>query len=110
ARLRMDPNIDGYILPDLAVNIFSHGGQTPMPMMIGSTSDEGQFVPIKAETFREDMQKRFGAETNELFKLYPADSDEQAAQSKHDERRDESAAGERAQATSQAGLGQPVWL
>ncbi|HXF10989.1 MAG TPA: carboxylesterase family protein, partial [Desulfuromonadaceae bacterium] len=110
ARLRMDPNIDGYILPDLAVNIFSHDGQTPVPMMIGSTSDEGPFVPIKAETFRTDMQKRFGAETNELFKFYPADTDDQAAQSKHDERRDESAAGERAQAASQAALGQPVWL
>jgi len=110
AKLRFDPNIDGYVLPDLAVNIFSRAGQTAVPMLIGSTSDEGSFTPIKAETFRTDIAKRFGPDTNEFFKFYPAESDDQAAQSKHDERRDESAAGERAQAASQASLGQPVWL
>jgi para-nitrobenzyl esterase len=110
AKLRFDPNIDGYVLPDLAVNIFSRGGQFAVPMLLGSTSDEGSFAPVKAATFRADIAKRFGALTNEFFKLYPADSDAQAAQSKHDERRDESAAGERAEAASQAALGQPVWL
>jgi len=79
-------------------------------MLIGSTSDEGSFTPITNETFHADIAKRFGVLTNEFFQLYPADSDAQAAQSKHDERRDESAAGERAEATSQAALRQPVWL
>ena len=110
AKLRLDPNIDGYVLPELAVNIFARGGQFPMPMLLGSTSDEGSFTPVKAEKFHDDIAKRFGALTNEFFQLYPADTDEQAAQSKHDERRDETAAGERAQAASQAALGQPVWL
>jgi para-nitrobenzyl esterase len=110
AKIRFDPCIDGEVLPNLAVNIFSQGGQVPVPMLIGSTSDEGVFAPIKAGTFRADIQKRFGAAADELLKLYPADSDAGAAQSKHDERRDESAAGERAEAAAQAALGQPVWL
>ncbi len=110
AKIRFDPCIDGEVLPDLAVNIFSQGGQAPVPMLIGSTSDEGVFAPIRAGTFRADIQKRFGAAAGELLKFYPADSDAGAAQSKHDERRDESAAGERAEAAAQAALGQPVWL
>jgi para-nitrobenzyl esterase len=110
AKVHFDPNIDGYVLPELAVNIYSRGGQFPMPMLLGSTSDEGSFTPVKTETFHADIAKRFGALTNEFFQLYPADSDAQAARSKHDERRDESAAGERAEAASQAALGQPVWL
>ena len=110
AKLRFDPNIDGYVLPDLAVNLFLRGKQAAVPMLIGSTSDEGQFTPVKATTFRADIQKRFGPAANEFFRFYPTDSDDQAAQSKHDERRDESAAGERAEAASQVALGQPVWL
>jgi para-nitrobenzyl esterase len=110
AKIRFDPNIDGQVLPDLAVNIFARNGQTAVPMLIGSTSDEGPFTPVKAATFRADIQKRFGAAANTFFKLYPAGSDTEAAQSKHDERRDESAAGERAEAVSQAALGQPAWL
>jgi len=30
-RIRFDPNIDGWVLPDLTVNIFSRGGQYPSP-------------------------------------------------------------------------------
>jgi para-nitrobenzyl esterase len=108
--IRFDPNIDGWVLPELAVNIYARGGQYPAPMLIGSTSDEGAYVPIKAEAFRQDAQKRYGAGAAEFLKLYPADSDEEAAQSKHDARRDESFAGERAEARAQAALGQPVYL
>jgi para-nitrobenzyl esterase len=110
AKIRFDPNVDGWVLPDLAVNIFARGGQAAVPMLLGSTADEGQFTPVKAATFRADIQKRFGAVADDCLKLYPAGSDAEAAQSKHDERRDESAAGERAQAAAQAALGQPVWL
>lgn len=110
AKLRFDPNIDGRVLPDLAANIFSHGGQAPVPLLLGSTSDEGSFTPVKVATFRHFARTNFGAGAEAFLKLYPADTDAGAAQSKHDERRDESAAGERAEAASQAALGQPVWL
>jgi para-nitrobenzyl esterase len=110
AKIRFDPNIDGYVLPELAVDIFARGGQTAMPMLLGANSDEGEFTPIKAATFIAETRKRFGADADEFLKLYPAGSDAEAAQSKHDARRDESFAGERAQAAAQAVLGQPVWL
>ena len=41
AKIRFDPCIDGHVLPDLALNIIATGGQAPVPMLIGSTSDEG---------------------------------------------------------------------
>lgn len=110
ARLRFDPNIDGCVLPELAVNIFARHGQYPVPMMLGSTSDEGPFTPIKAAAFQHFAETNFGAKAQAALKFYPADSDAQAAQSKHDERRDESAAGERAEAASQSTLNPQVWL
>jgi len=110
ANIRFDPNIDGWVLPELAVNIFARGGQYAVPMLIGSTSDEGQLTPVKAETFREFARTNYGAEAQAFLKLYPAGSDAEAAQSKHDARRDESAAGERAEARAQTKLGQPVYL
>jgi para-nitrobenzyl esterase len=110
AKIHFDPNIDGWVLPELAANIFARGGQQPVPMMIGSTSDEGQFTPVKAETLLAMARTNYGAQLNAFLKLYPAGSDTEAAAAKHDARRDESAAGERAEARSQAGLGQPVYL
>jgi para-nitrobenzyl esterase len=109
-KIRFDPNVDGRVLPELAVNIFARGGQYPVPMLIGSTSDEGQLTPIKAETFREFVQTNYGAQAEAFLKLYPTGSDDEAAQSKHDARRDESAAGERAEARAQMKLGQPAYL
>ena len=110
AKIHFDPNIDGWVLPELAVNIFARGGQHPVPMLIGSTADEGQLTPIKTETFRAFARTNYESEAGEFLKLYPAGTDDEAAQSKHDARRDESAAGERAEARAQAGLNQPVYL
>jgi para-nitrobenzyl esterase len=81
-----------------------------VPVIIGSNSDEGQYTTVRAGGFREDSRKRFGDRLDDLLKLYPDGTDAEAAQSKHDERRDESFAGERAEARSEAGLGVPVFL
>lgn len=110
AKLRFDPNIDGYVLPELAVNVYARHGQNPVPMMIGSTSDEGSFTPVKLATFQHFCETNFGVNAQIALKLYPATNDTEAAQSKHDERRDESAAGERAEAASQSALNPQVWL
>jgi para-nitrobenzyl esterase len=109
-KVRFDPNIDGWVLPELAVDIFARGGQQPVPLLLGSTSDEGPYADVKAEIFREDMRKRLGDKLDKFLKLYPAGSDAEARDSKHDERGDESFAGERAEARWQARLGQPVFL
>lgn len=109
-KFRFDPTIDGYVLPELAVDVFARGGQDAVPMMIGSTADEGPYAPITAEAFRAAARKRFGDDATKFLALYPADSDEQAAQSKHDARRDESFTGERAEARAQSKLGVPAYL
>jgi para-nitrobenzyl esterase len=110
AKVRFDPNIDGWVLPELAAEVYARGGQQAMPVMIGSNSDEGPYTTVRAGGFREDSRKRFGDKLDDLIKLYPDGTDAEAAQSKHDERRDESFAGERAEARSEAGLGVPVFL
>jgi len=109
-KFRFDPTIDGYVLPELAVDVFARGGQDAVPMMIGSTADEGPYAPMTAAAFRDAARKRFGDGADRFLSLYPADTDEQAAQSKHDARRDESFTGERAEARAQAKLGVPVYL
>jgi para-nitrobenzyl esterase len=109
-KFKFDPNIDGYVLPELAVDVYVREGQTAVPMMIGSTSDEGPLNPVKMETFTQDVRKQFGSEADQFLNLYPFTTDDEAAQAKHDSRRDESFAGERAEARMQAALAVPTYL
>jgi para-nitrobenzyl esterase len=109
--MKFDPVIDGYVLPELAADGFDGGKAYAVPMLIGSNSDEGPRMAVTAVKFRGEIEQRFaGTAASVLLGLYPAASDEEATQSRHDERRDESFAGERAEAAAQVRLHVPVYL
>jgi para-nitrobenzyl esterase len=109
-QVRFNPNIDGVVIPELAVDVFERGGQQAVPMMIGCNGQEGSFVPTRAAAFRADVAKRYGSAADTFLKLYPCTTDDEAAIAKRDERSDQSLAGARAEARGQARLGQPVFL
>lgn len=91
------PNIDGYVLPDTVYNIFEEGKQNDVPIIVGSNSDEGSLLTlpwpaygaVDAAEFKTIAEKTYGDMTNDLLKLYPADTDSQAVKAQLEIPRDQ---------------------
>ncbi|MEX2401200.1 MAG: carboxylesterase family protein [Rhodothermales bacterium] len=78
------PNVDGYVLEDPVRMVFREGRQAAVPVLAGSTSDEGtpMFGPgLTADVYREMSVRNYGDDVEKYLSLYPADSDEQAGRS-----------------------------
>ncbi|GAB4035326.1 carboxylesterase/lipase family protein [Spirosoma jeollabukense] len=85
------PIIDGYVMPESVYDIYKKGRQNDVSLIVGWNEDDktmGQ--PAKADAFREQVKKRFGDKTDALLAIYPAATDEQAAQAQGNINRDES--------------------
>src|SRR3984957_13001999 len=84
------PNIDGYFLPRSVSEIFSNGKQSHVPLLAGWNRDEESYRAIfekdepSAANFVAYAHQHFGNKADELLKLYPAESDEQAKRSAQD--------------------------
>ena len=78
------PNVDGYFLPVEVEAIYARGEQSHVPLLAGWNADEGKMqvllAPQKptAKSFEEQARTRFGDQTGEFLKFYPAKTDEQA--------------------------------
>jgi para-nitrobenzyl esterase len=75
------PNVDGWMLPDQVMAIFSQGRQNDVPVLMGSNADEGTaFTPpgIKVEGYKTLAAIRFGARADEFLRLYPAATEQEA--------------------------------
>ena len=86
------PTVDGWLFPENIYAIFAKGKQNDVPLLIGSNADEGTaFAPpsVKADSFRQTAQTRFGAQADAFLKLYPATSDEEAKASQNASFRDQ---------------------
>ena len=80
------PCVDGWFLPESVGAIFAQHKQSDVPLLAGSNADEARSLApwppnANAKTFRDQSHKRYGQLTDEFLKLYPAGSDEQAAES-----------------------------
>jgi para-nitrobenzyl esterase len=80
------PNIDGYVLPANATEIFAKGQQSEVPLLAGSNADEGTLFAARAQTptpesYTEQVRKFFGDAAEAVLKLYPGDTPEQARSS-----------------------------
>ena len=72
------PVIDGWVLPEAVDRVFARGEQHAVPVLAGTTADEGAtlFGPrLNAEIFRALVERRYGAEAEAFLALYPADTD-----------------------------------
>ena len=75
------PILDRYVLPATADEIFAAGRQNDVPLLLGSTADEGSNFPVirTVAGFREDASKTFGPLADAFLGVYAANNNSQAA-------------------------------
>ncbi|MCW3078690.1 carboxylesterase family protein [Segetibacter sp.] len=75
--------IDGYVLPETIAEIFAARKQNDVALLTGWNQDEGLLSgPIKNATdFRKQVAERYGADSTNFLKHYPASTDAEAATS-----------------------------
>jgi para-nitrobenzyl esterase len=68
------PIIDGYVIPDDQVKLYSAGRFNDTPILVGYNSDEGaSFSPPRTpEAYIEGVKSRYGSFAESLIKAYPA--------------------------------------
>ncbi|HEY7401914.1 MAG TPA: carboxylesterase family protein [Candidatus Angelobacter sp.] len=89
------PIIDGYVLTQDIATTFAQGKQNDVPLIAGYNADEGttlapQAANMKAIVFTTGVQQRYGAQAEQMLKIYPAATDEEAVKSFYAAFRDQS--------------------
>ena len=92
--LRFAPIVDGYVLPAAAREIVAQGGQNDVPTLTGANTGElGGLIrpqdPVTLDSFVKRARQQYGAAAEELLRLYPAETDEQAAAAQAESSRDQ---------------------
>jgi para-nitrobenzyl esterase len=88
------PKVDGWLLPKDVYTIFAEGRQNDVPLLAGSNADEGTTLAPwpesgTAQSFQEQIKRRFPQHAEEFFKLYPAATAEQARAAHYNSFRDQ---------------------
>ena len=86
------PIVDGWFIPEPLSDIFDQGRENRVEVLVGSNKDEGTFFSRPggtAEQWKNRAKQRYGGLADAFLKLYPADSDAQAAASQLANFRDE---------------------
>ena len=88
------PIVDGYVLPQEVATTFAEGKQNDVPLIAGYNADEGttlapQGAKLNAMMFTMGVRQRYGASADQMLKIYPAASDEQAVNSFYSAYRDQ---------------------
>ncbi|AUD01555.1 carboxylesterase/lipase family protein [Spirosoma pollinicola] len=85
------PIVDGYVVPESVMDIYTNGRQSDVPLLVGWNGDDKLMgPPAKADAYREQVEKRFGDKADAFLAVYPTQTDEEAAQSQGNSNRDES--------------------
>jgi para-nitrobenzyl esterase len=85
--VRFWPSVDGYVLPKDVATIFAEGKQSHVPLLAGWNAQEASWAVVyakdkpTAQSFPEQIRARFNDRAADVFKLYPASSDEEARKS-----------------------------
>jgi para-nitrobenzyl esterase len=78
-----EPCVDGWVVPDLPLNIFEASKQQNVPLLIGSTSDEWALFEMLSrptlDGYTAYVNKTFGDEAQQVLAMYPASDDKEAA-------------------------------
>jgi para-nitrobenzyl esterase len=84
---RLSPTIDGWVFPTSIRQIFADGRQNPVPVIVGSTADEGTSLgaggtgSVSPEAFRAGARKTYGALSKSFLSTYPSRSADEATKS-----------------------------
>jgi len=75
------PIIDGYVLPDDILTIFSAGKENKVSLLTGWNEDEGILFSAlkKAQDFRQEADTKYGVDASTFLRLFPAGTDSEAA-------------------------------
>lgn len=71
--LPLRPCVDGHVLPEDPYQAFMNGRIAQVPLLFGSTSDEGSFVAVSGVSLQEQVlsiQTALGADFEEFARLY----------------------------------------
>jgi para-nitrobenzyl esterase len=74
------PVVDGWVLPSDFATAYAEGRQADIPFMAGWTNSYYPGIKISAARYEQWARERFGALARDFLTLYPARSDEEAAQ------------------------------
>ncbi|MFA4987372.1 MAG: carboxylesterase/lipase family protein [Candidatus Brocadiia bacterium] len=83
-KAKYGPVIDGWVIPDLPDKMMQEGKMAPVPVMVGTNSDEGTIflsqLPVKTVAGYQILMKTlFKDNAEELLKLFPAKEDSDVA-------------------------------
>ncbi len=78
------PVIDGKLLVEPVADTFAAGRQAHVPLLAGWNRDEGMSDGMTVEKWKAFAEEHFKDRAGEFLKLYPGDTDEQAARSAAD--------------------------
>src|ERR1700722_2119165 len=84
---RFQPNIDGYLMPARAYEIYAKGEQAHVPLMAGWNLDEGSYQQffgteqLSKENYLAKLRQLFGEAAPEALKLFPDGPDEEVKRS-----------------------------
>jgi para-nitrobenzyl esterase len=107
------PIVDGYVIPDDPTAIYREGKQIDVPMILGSTSNEGGLgkITVTAAAAQANAQTLYGADAAAYLALYPAGTDAEAVASAYRQVAERAAANERTLARLASTTGKsPVYL
>ncbi len=85
------PIIDGYLITEKFSDTYAKGLQSDVPILVGWNEDDVSAMPksVTKEQYKKNVESRFGALSEEVFKLYPCTTDEEASRSQEYMIRDE---------------------
>lgn len=100
AQGRFSPIVDGYVIPADPYTVFREGKQNDVPVIAGSTANEGGVRHISANSSDAvgQAQAAYGKDADEYLKLFPAGTDAEAEASAY------------AVAAARTAVGQRAWL
>lgn len=83
------PIEDGYVLPSSIADIYTMGTQNDVALILGwNFDDRVSGPPMKAEAYKNQLQKQYGASAEKVLQYYPATNDSIAAISQDNLNRD----------------------
>jgi para-nitrobenzyl esterase len=86
---RFGPVIDGYVIPESIPQIFAKNKQNNVVLMTGWNQDERFGQTTSMADFKNQVESRYAADADKIFKYYPANSEAESIESQKALMRDE---------------------